>query len=283
MIKDAVRHCPSRRQALAETGGQRMEFKDKLKYLRQKQGMTLEQVGDAVGVGKSTVRKWETGDIANVRRDKIDRLAAALHTNPAYLMGWTEESLLPSAPISGTEAGEKPLSRQAQQLAEDYDALDVWGQRTLRAVADAEKARLRADIAPEVPMQREKIIPLFGTAAAAGPGEPDTGEPWEDYAVPADSRAEFAVRITGDSMEPELHSGQVAMCTKRRPVNGELAVLMVNGSLLCKQFITDRENIYLRSLNRARRDCDYDIWATGNDTVRCYGTVLHPPVPLVEE
>ena len=132
-------------------------------------------------------------------------------------------------------------------------------------------------------MQREKIIPLFGTAAAAGPGEPDTGEPWEDYAVPADSRAEFAVRITGDSMEPELHSGQVAMCTKRRPVNGELAVLMVNGSLLCKQFITDRENIYLRSLNRARRDCDYDIWATGNDTVRCYGTVLHPPVPLVEE
>lgn len=260
-----------------------MEFKDKLKYLRQKQGMTLEQVGDAVGVGKSTVRKWETGDIANVRRDKIDRLAAALHTNPAYLMGWTEESLLPSAPISGTETGKKPLSRQAQQLAEDYDALDVWGQRTLRVVADAEKARLRADGVPEVPMYREKIIPLFGTAAAAGPGEPDTGEPWEDYAVPANSRAEFAVRITGDSMEPELHSGQVAMCTKRRPVNGELAVLMVNGSLLCKQFITDRENIYLRSLNRARRDCDYDIWATGNDTVRCYGTVLHPPVPLVEE
>ena len=117
----------------------------------------------------------------------------------------------------------------------------------------------------------------------AGPGEPDTGEPWTDYAVPADSRAEFAVRITGDSMEPELHDGEIALCVKRRPEQGELAVLMVNGSLLCKQFITDRKNIYLRSLNRARKDGDCDIWASGNDTVRCYGTVLHRSVPLAED
>lgn len=72
-----------------------METKDRIKYLRQKHGLTLEQVGEKVGVGKSTVRKWETGDIANMRRDKIALLARALHTTPAYLMGWddTEEDL----------------------------------------------------------------------------------------------------------------------------------------------------------------------------------------------
>lgn len=64
----------------------------RIKKLRQEKGLTLEQVANVVGVGKSTVRKWETGMIANMRRDKIADLAKALGTTPAYLMGWPEET-----------------------------------------------------------------------------------------------------------------------------------------------------------------------------------------------
>lgn len=63
----------------------------RIKSLRQERGLTLEQVAAVVGVGKSTVRKWETGMIANMRRDKIADLAKALGTTPAYLMGWEED------------------------------------------------------------------------------------------------------------------------------------------------------------------------------------------------
>lgn len=62
----------------------------KIKQLRKAKGMTLEDVASIVGVGKSTVRKWETGMIANMKRDKIASLAKALDTTPAYLMGWEE-------------------------------------------------------------------------------------------------------------------------------------------------------------------------------------------------
>lgn len=62
----------------------------KIKELRLANDMTLEQVAEIVGVGKSTVRKWETGMIANMRRDKIAALAKALRTTPAYLMGWED-------------------------------------------------------------------------------------------------------------------------------------------------------------------------------------------------
>ena len=62
----------------------------RIKELRREKGLTLEQVADIVGVGKSTVRKWETGMIANMKRDKISSLAKALGTTPAYLMGWKE-------------------------------------------------------------------------------------------------------------------------------------------------------------------------------------------------
>lgn len=67
------------------------DMAQKIKDLRISQNLTLEQVANEVGVGKSTVRKWETGMIANMRRDKIASLAKALHTTPAYLMGWIDE------------------------------------------------------------------------------------------------------------------------------------------------------------------------------------------------
>jgi len=67
-----------------------MNINDKLSQRRKELGLTLEDVGKMVGVGKSTVRKWETGDIANMKRDKIALLANALKVSPAYIMGWEE-------------------------------------------------------------------------------------------------------------------------------------------------------------------------------------------------
>lgn len=67
------------------------EIKDRIHMLRKQRNMTLDEVGAAVGVGKSTVRKWESGLIKNMRRDKIQKLAQALGTTPAYLMGWDEK------------------------------------------------------------------------------------------------------------------------------------------------------------------------------------------------
>lgn len=63
----------------------------RISELRKEKNMTLEDVAKIVGVGKSTVRKWETGMIKNMRRDKIATLAKALGTSPAYLLGWVDE------------------------------------------------------------------------------------------------------------------------------------------------------------------------------------------------
>lgn len=67
------------------------ELSRKIKELRLSKGMTLEEVATIVGVGKSTVRKWETGMIANMKRDKIPLLAKALSTTPEHLMGWENQ------------------------------------------------------------------------------------------------------------------------------------------------------------------------------------------------
>lgn len=109
----------------------------KIKELRTRKGMTLEEVGNIVGVGKSTVRKWETGQIANMRRDKIASLANALGTTPAYLMGWKEEAdeyipeILPirtkKFPVLGNIACGEPI------FAEEQRDISVAGSADIRA------------------------------------------------------------------------------------------------------------------------------------------------------
>ena len=89
----------------------------RISELRKERGLTLEQVADIVGVGKSTVRKWETGMIANMKRDKIASLAKALGTTPEYLMGWDDNKSSPSE-LQLTE-GEKLMLELFRRIPED--------------------------------------------------------------------------------------------------------------------------------------------------------------------
>lgn len=91
----------------------------KIKDLRQQRKMTLEEVATIVGVGKSTVRKWETGMIANMKRDKIAKLAQALGTTPAYLMGW-EDTLELDLQLFAEKPSPDPIKlTEAEQLLLD--------------------------------------------------------------------------------------------------------------------------------------------------------------------
>ena len=95
------------------------EFSRKIRELRLRKGMTLEQVADIVGVGKSTVRKWETGMIANMKRDKIALLAKALGTTPAYLMGWKEEGTTSNSDEPKLTEAQKTMLELFDRVPED--------------------------------------------------------------------------------------------------------------------------------------------------------------------
>jgi transcriptional regulator with XRE-family HTH domain len=56
---------------------------EKIYKLRSERGLTLEELAQKIGVGKSTVQKWETGSIKEMRRDKIQALADVLGVSPA--------------------------------------------------------------------------------------------------------------------------------------------------------------------------------------------------------
>lgn len=72
--------------------------------------LTLEQVGQAVGVGKSTVKKWEDGYISNMRRDKIALLAKVLKMNPvSFITGEFKEEEDQATPLPQTNVFMRPV------------------------------------------------------------------------------------------------------------------------------------------------------------------------------
>ena len=68
-----------------------MEFKDKIKTLRLSRNLTMDELAKMVGVSTPTIQRYESGEIKNVRRDKIYNLSKALGTTPVHLMGWEDE------------------------------------------------------------------------------------------------------------------------------------------------------------------------------------------------
>lgn len=67
-----------------------MKINDFLSERRKTLNLTLLDVAKACDVSESTVSRWESGAIENMRRDKCAALAKILRIDPAVIMGWQD-------------------------------------------------------------------------------------------------------------------------------------------------------------------------------------------------
>ena len=67
-----------------------MKTNDLIRMRRLELDMTMKELAAKVGVSEGTISRWESGDIENMKRDKIAALARALEVPPAVLMDWEE-------------------------------------------------------------------------------------------------------------------------------------------------------------------------------------------------
>ena len=64
---------------------------ERLKRLRKERGLSADELGAMIGKDRSTIYRYERGDIENATVDVIPRLARALETTPQHIMGWEEK------------------------------------------------------------------------------------------------------------------------------------------------------------------------------------------------
>ena len=66
---------------------------DRIKRLRKDLGLSADELGEMIGKDRSTIYRYERGDIENATVDVIPRLAKALQTTPQYIVGWDNKPM----------------------------------------------------------------------------------------------------------------------------------------------------------------------------------------------
>ncbi len=89
-----------------------MDIGKRIKDRRKELGLNAETVAEKIGVSPATIYRYESADILNMGIDKVELIAEALYTTPAYLMGWTDE---------------QPLTEKEQKLFTSFKALNETG------------------------------------------------------------------------------------------------------------------------------------------------------------
>lgn len=69
-----------------------MNIGEKIKLRRKELKISADDLADAVGVSRSTIFRYEKGDIEKVGPEVLKKIADKLKVSPADLMGWNEDS-----------------------------------------------------------------------------------------------------------------------------------------------------------------------------------------------
>lgn len=67
-----------------------MEMKDIIKSRRLELALTQQELADLCHADRTTIVKWESGDIVNIKRDKLQLLSKALNVSHLALLGAEE-------------------------------------------------------------------------------------------------------------------------------------------------------------------------------------------------
>lgn len=222
-----------------------MSIGERIKWLRKtKCDLTMEDVGKKLGVNKATIQKYENGVITTIPSDKVEKMAELFETTPGFIMGWDIEPDYP---------GDSDIDRAIFRLEKLKDTL----YRTKNVVS----------LNGVLPHR----IPLVGSAAA---GEPVYNEEVDVY-VNGPLKADCAIRVQGDSMNPTYIDGDILYIRSQPDIDyeGQIAVAVVGDEACVKHVYRQQEGLLLTSDNPAyapmfKRYSDYD------NNIRVIGRVV---------
>lgn len=117
-----------------------------------------------------------------------------------------------------------------------------------------------------------RVIHLYDTPLSAGYGMDllDGAVPFEDYETDS-KEGDFALKVSGDSMEPEILNGSTVLIKSESDIDdGVIGAFCLNGEVYCKRLLRKEKRTFLCSDNP-----NYEpIEIHDDDTLRVYGKVV---------
>lgn len=181
--------------------------------LRRKElGYTLAEVAAEVGVVPSTIQRYEKGQFEKIKVPVIEAIASALHVNPSWLIGKTDD----------------PTDDKMENKKHGGGSLPPG----------------------LLPLPAMRKIPRLGRIACGQPIM--TEENFDGYdSIPESIHADFSLICSGDSMiNARIHDGDIVYIRLQEQVeNGEIAAVYVDGETTLKRVYFSPGKLVLQAEN----------------------------------
>ena len=117
-----------------------MTMGDRIRSLRIQHKMSMEELGSKIGVGKTAIFKYEKGEVENLPRSTIEKMAILFGVSPAYLMcfdQWDQNSEALSDEVKLIERIQAKWGKEMVRLMQNYYELNGEGQNTLLNISES--------------------------------------------------------------------------------------------------------------------------------------------------
>lgn len=237
---------------------------ERIRFFRESSNLEQKAFAARLGVTANAVSNWECGR----SRPDVNLLPAickALNITPYDLYNM--------------DAPDESLSAREKTLVEGYRTLSPGNQYAVDKAVETLRFIQQAESRPKI----RKLL-YFSRSLAAGAADPtefeQDAEPIYLYASEDVDRADYVFNVNGDSMEPDYHTGDLALVEKLAGGAslryGEIGAFIVGNETYIKQYEADG----LHSLNRK-----YDVLRFGEDQSvyligRVVGIVSQKDIPV---
>lgn len=257
---------------------------DRIKLMKSERKLTNDRLSELSGIPLGTLSKLMAGMNESPKLSNIVSICRALDCSVDYIITGNPEN-----------TNNYTLSEEEISLIERYRSLDHWGKELTDEVISRENARaasLKAEdsknrtfassarvlkpiqtagrfAGAQVPSGKRTVM-LYELPVSAGVGVYLDDSRAERVSIPNNEKtaeADYALRISGNSMEPKYHNGDILLVQNAESVEvGEAGIFLLDGNGFFKIYGGDR----LISLNP-----DYGpILLKDFTDVQCRGRVL---------
>lgn len=247
-----------------------MSIGKRIRELRESKGLTQSQLAELLGITKSAVGNYEL-DLSGPKESVLYKLIDVLECDANYLFQDGVKS----------KQNEFSITPKEQDHIKKYRQLDGYGKKVVDQVLSIEHERILEQSLSNQPQETEHATLIhedrlymteydYGASAGTGNYLDEWDIPKSTISVPdtpETRKADFVLRVVGDSMEPDYHDGDRVLVKSQDSVNlNDIAIYIIDGESYIKQY----KGSYLHSLNPAYDD----IQMNDGQVIKCVGKVL---------
>jgi len=242
-----------------------MNVGERIKQRRKALKISADELAESVGVSRSTIFRYEKGDIEKVGPEVLKKIADKLNVSPGDLMGWEDnqqELKIPTSPI-------------VQKITEKVIKLTTnRKQKVLNYATEQLSEQSNEAISLEEHLVEYKVYEKL--SAGTGFSYFDDGN-YDTVFYNKDLDHDFASWVFGDSMEPKYKNGDVVLIKETGfDYDGAVYAVEWDGQTYIKKVYREEDGLRLVSLNSKYKD----KFAPYDEGPRIIGKIVDNFTPL---